>query len=111
MSSMTNSSRPSRVTPKFKHNHFSNYTSALFQSATKSIDNTYAYLPLSQRLPVSISFPTTSPYSIYTTPTQKHKLFSDTSSAKTVNPSDTKTTAKSTTYKPTVSSYATLPIS
>ena len=42
---MTNSSRLSRVTPKIKHNNFSNYTATLSQSVIESIDNKYSYPP------------------------------------------------------------------
>ena len=97
MNSMTNSSRPSQVTTKIKHNNFSNYAAPLSQFGTDFVDNKYSYLLLSHRRLVS--------------PTQKRKLFSDISSSTTVNTTDTKTTAKSTTYQPTVSLYATPPIS
>jgi len=107
----TNNSRPNRVLPKIKHNHFSNYAADLSQSVNEPVENRYSYPPLSQRRPVSISFPTNEQYSINPTPTQKRKLFYDISSASTVQPTDTKTTAKSTTFQPTVSTYETPPTS
>ena len=51
---MTNSSKPSRVTSKIRHNYFSNYAAAPSQFITESVNNKYSYTPLSQRPPVSI---------------------------------------------------------
>ena len=107
----TNNSRPSRVSPKIKHTHFSSYLSALSQEVKEPVEIKYSYPPLSQRRPVSISFPTNEQYAINPTPTQKRKLFNDTSSASTVQTTDTKTTAKSTMFQPTVSTYETPPTS
>ena len=39
----TNNSRPSRVSPKIKHNHFSNYAAALSQSVNEPVENRYSY--------------------------------------------------------------------
>ena len=107
----TTNNRPSRVSPKIKHTHFSNYAAALSQSVNDPVDNRYSYNPLSQRRPVSISFPTNEQYAIKPNPTQKRKLFNDQSSTSTGQTTDTKTTAKSTTFQPTVSTYETPPTS
>ena len=64
----THSSRPSRISPKIKHNHFSNYAAALSQSVNEPVENRYSYPPLSQRRPVSISFPNNEQYAINPTP-------------------------------------------
>ena len=105
----TNSGRPSRVSPKIKHNHFSNYAATLSQSVNEPVEKRYSYPPLSQRRPVSISFATNEQYALNPTPTQKRKPFNDISSASTVQTTDTKTTVKSTTFQPTVSTYETPP--
>ena len=102
---MTNKSRPSQFPPKIQHNYFSNYT------VNEPVDNKYSYPPLFQRKPVSISFPIIDSYAINYTPTKKRTLFNDSSSPTTVHTTYTKTTAKPTTYQPTVSSYYTCPMS